>query len=126
MDRNHLDRALKKVLEFSAFFNQYFQHKEPWKGGPGTPGCVYLSANAVRSLAIACHPFMPESAQRIWDQLGLGGGPGDSSWDEISVLGVGAGHKLGGVSPLFARVDAADVKGHKEGLGVRGGPGAGS
>ncbi|MEE8384125.1 MAG: methionine--tRNA ligase [Nitrosopumilus sp.] len=31
MEQNHLDRALKKVMEFSSFFNQYFQHKEPWK-----------------------------------------------------------------------------------------------
>ena len=31
MEQNHLDRALKKIMEFSSFFNQYFQHKEPWK-----------------------------------------------------------------------------------------------
>ena len=41
MEQNHLDRALKKILEFSAHFNQYFQHKEPWKKGPGTNTCVY-------------------------------------------------------------------------------------
>ena len=47
MEQNHLDRALKKIMEVSSFFNQYFQHKEPWKNGPGTTNCVYLSVNAV-------------------------------------------------------------------------------
>ena len=26
MEQNHLDRGLKKIMEFSSFFNQYFQH----------------------------------------------------------------------------------------------------
>ena len=59
MGGNHLDRALKQIMEFSAHFNQYFQHKEPWKKGPGTSSCIYLSVNAVRSLAIAIHSFLP-------------------------------------------------------------------
>ncbi|MEK6877680.1 MAG: methionine--tRNA ligase, partial [Thermoproteota archaeon] len=53
LDQNNIDRALKKILEFSAHFNQYFQHKEPWKKGKGTNNCVYLSVNAARSIAIA-------------------------------------------------------------------------
>ena len=65
MEQNHLDRALKKILEFSAHFNQYFQHKEPWKNEKGTNTCVYLSVNAIRSLAIALYPFIPESAEKI-------------------------------------------------------------
>ena len=72
MEQNHLDRALKKIMEFSSYFNQYFQHKEPWKKGPGTANCVYLSVNAASSLAIAILPFMPNSANKIWNQLGLG------------------------------------------------------
>ena len=72
MEQNHLDRALKKIMEFSSFFNQYFQHKEPWKKGPGTENCVYLSVNAARTLAIAIYPFLPDSSQKIWIQLGVG------------------------------------------------------
>ena len=40
MEQNHLDRALKKIMNFP-YFNQYFQHKEPWKKGPGT-AVVYI------------------------------------------------------------------------------------
>ena len=117
MRQNHLDRALKKIMEFSSFFNQYFQHKEPWKGGSGAGNCVFLSVNAVRSLAIAIMPFLPESAQRIWDQLGLDGNVGDSAWDGMSSLGVKPGHALGSVSPLFAKVEESEVAVYKKNLG---------
>ena len=117
MEQNHLDRALKKILEFSTHFNQYFQHKEPWKRGPGTNTCVYLSVNAARSLAIACYPFMPRSAQKIWLQLGLDGNVSEQSWDSVSEILIQANHQLGTPSPLFAKVEESDIKNHKQKLG---------
>ena len=117
MEQNHLDRALKKILEFSTHFNQYFQHKEPWKRGPGTNTCVYLSVNAARSLAIACYPFMPKSAQKIWLQLGLDGNVSEQSWDSVSEILIQANHQLGTPSPLFAKVEESDIKNHKQKLG---------
>jgi len=117
MEQNHLDRALKKIMEFSSFFNQYFQHKEPWKKGPGTANCVYLSVNAARSMAIALFSFLPESSQKIWTQLGLNGEISNSSWDDISTLGIKANHELGDASPLFTKVEEEDIEKHKSQLG---------
>ncbi len=117
MEQNHLDRALKKIMEFSSFFNQYFQHKEPWKKGPGTANCVFLSVNAARSLAVAIFPFIPESAQKIWCQLGLSGNIRESSWKELSTLGIPSGHVLGDTSPLFAKVETSDIEKRKKQLG---------
>ena len=117
MHENHLDRALKKIMEFSSFFNQYFQHKEPWKNGPGTTNCVYLSVNAARSLAIALFPFIPESSQKIWEQLGLKGNVDNSSWNDISKLEIQKGHALGNASPLFVKVELEDIAKYKKQLG---------
>ena len=117
MEQNHLDRALKKIMEFSSYFNQYFQHKEPWKKGPGTASCVYLAVNAVRSLAIASFSFIPKSAQNIWTQLALDGKINEQNWNDMSVLGVSSGHTLGDASPLFARVEPADIEKYKKQLG---------
>ena len=118
MEQNHLDRALKQILEFSSFFNQYFQHKEPWKNESGVENCVFLSVNAAYSMAIAIFPFIPESAQKIWDQLGLDGAVSESSWDDMSVLGVSPGHLLSDTSPLFAKVELSDIEKHKKQLGA--------
>ena len=112
--QNHLDRALKRILEFSAYFNQYFQHKEPWKDESGAATCVYMSVNAVRSMAIALCPFLPSSAQQIWDQLGLKGNVADQGWDAISELGVQDGHRIGEHEPIFTKVDANDIAKHKK------------
>ncbi|RNJ75606.1 MAG: methionine--tRNA ligase [Nitrosopumilus sp. D6] len=116
LEQNHLDRALKKIMEFSSYFNQYFQHKEPWKSGPGTAACVYNSANAVYCIAVAVSPFLPESAQKIWEQLGLDGKASDSSWNDIT-YGVKPGHKLAKSAPLFAKVEESDIAKYKEKLG---------
>ena len=117
MEQNHLDRALKKIMEFSSYFNQYFQHKEPWKKGPGTANCVYLSVNAARSLAVATFCFMPESAQKIWNQLGLDGSISGSTWSGMSELTIPSGHVLGDASPLFVKVEESDIEEHKKQLG---------
>lgn len=117
MEQNHLDRALKKILEFSAHFNQYFQHKEPWKNGKGTNTCVYLSANAVHSIAIALYPFIPESAQKIWVQLGMEGNVSEQSWDSMSKLSIKDGHIIGSPSPLFTKIEESDIEKHKKKLG---------
>jgi methionyl-tRNA synthetase len=117
MEKNHLDRALKMILKFSAHFNQYFQHKEPWKNGPGTNSCVFLSVNAVRSLAIAIYPFMPDSSQKIWVQLGLEGSVSAQMFDQISNITLNQGHKLGSVSPLFEKVEESVIDEQKSKLG---------
>ena len=117
MEQNHLDRALKKIMEFSSFFNQYFQHKEPWKKEPGTTNCVFLSVNATRSMAIALFPFIPESSQKIWEQIGLDGKVHENKWSSISDIGIKSGHILGEVSPLFVKVEDEDIAKYKKQLG---------
>jgi methionyl-tRNA synthetase len=114
LEQNHLDRAMKKVMEFSMYFNQYFQHKEPWKKGPGTNTCVFLAANAVYSISITLCPFLPKSAQKIWEQIGMGGNAKDKPWKAISEIELQSGHKLGEITPIFARVEDADIKKRKE------------
>ena len=104
-------------MEFSSYFNQYFQHKEPWKKGPGTEACVFLSVNAARSLSIAIFPFLPESSQKIWNQLGLEGTVPENTWTDISVLKILSGHTLGTASPLFTKVEKSDIEEHKKQLG---------
>ncbi|GFN39340.1 MAG: methionine--tRNA ligase [Marine Group I thaumarchaeote] len=116
MEQNHLDRALKKILAFSDHFNQYFQHKEPWKNGPGTETCVYLTVNAVQSLAVSLYPFLPASAQKMWSQLGMKGNISEQLWDSISDISIKPEHKIGEVSPLFSKVEDSDIQKHKQNL----------
>ena len=117
MQENHLDRALKQLMEFSAHFNQYFQHKEPWKQGPGTNSCIYLSVNAVRSLAIALYSFLPKASEKIWLQIGMDGNISELNWNEVSVISLKPGHKIGQTTPLFSKVESSVVEEQKTKLG---------
>lgn len=118
MEQNNLDKALKRILEFSAHFNQYFQQKEPWKGAKGTNNCIYLSVNAVHSIAIALFPFLPESSEKIWTQLNLAGKISEQKWNSMSDLAVSANHKIGISSPIFKKVEQTDIEKHKAKLGA--------
>ena len=115
--RDSLDRALKQNMEFSAHFNQYFQHKEPWKKGPGTSSCIYLSVNAVRSLAIAINSFLPNASQKIWSQVGMEGNVSEVNWNEMSVISLKPDHKIGKAEPLFAKIESSDIDKQKAKLG---------
>ena len=117
MEENHLDRALKQLMEFSAHFNQYFQHKEPWKKGPGTNACIYLSVNAVRSIAICLQSFLPKSSQKIWSQLGLDGNVSDVNWNEMSNLELKSGHKIGATEPIFSKIEQSVIDEEQSKLG---------
>ncbi|MDE1811489.1 MAG: methionine--tRNA ligase [Thaumarchaeota archaeon] len=117
MQDNSLDKALKKIIEFSAHFNQYFQKKEPWKGGAGSNNCILISVNAVRSLAISLYPFLPESSQKIWEQVGMEGLVSATLWGSMSELAIKEGHKIGISSPLFKKIEASDIEANKAKLG---------
>ena len=117
MAENNLDKALKKILEFSAYFNQYFQKKEPWKNTVGADNCVFLSVNAVRCLSIALSPYLPESSQKIWSQLNMPETVQQENWDSLSEISIKPGHKIGEASPLFKKVEPTDVDAYKSKLG---------
>jgi methionyl-tRNA synthetase len=69
--KNEFDRALKRILKFATYFNQYFQKKQPWSNQATANTTLYISVNAVRSLAIMLEPFIPLSSEKVWSQLGM-------------------------------------------------------
>ena len=78
---------------------------------------MYISVNAVHSLAIALYPFLPESSQRIWEQIGASGSVSEQQWSSMSELKIPQGHKIGLSSPLFKKIESADIELHKARLG---------
>ncbi len=109
IEEGHYDRALKKVLDFSGTCNQYFQHKAPWEDKKEEPTAVFYSCNLLAGLATLLSPFLPFGAQQVWGQLGLKGSAEDAGWEEAAGLRVEAGHKIGTPSPIFRKVEEADL-----------------
>jgi len=104
------DRALKRNLEFSNYCNQYFQKRQPWTNGKNAANCLYLSANAVRSLAILLEPFIPNSAEALWELLDLKGSVHEQDWNSISSLQIAPGHGIREPKVLFRRIEDSEIE----------------
>lgn len=119
LSANQTDRALKKIMELSSHFNQYFQKKKPWSEKQTAGTTLYFSVNAARSLAILLEPFIPFSCEKMWAQLNLPGSVHEQKWESAAELKVPAGHQLGHVEPIFRKIEAKEIEQQKNKLGVK-------
>jgi methionyl-tRNA synthetase len=119
LSQNETDKALKKIMELSTHFNQYFQKKKPWSDKETAGTTLYFAANAARTLAILLEPFIPFSCEKIWAQLNLQGSVHEQSWQSAADLAVPAGHQLGAVGPIFKKIEAKEIEQQKAKLGVK-------
>ena len=108
IELGHYDRALRRVLEFSAACNQYFQKKAPWKSAD-EPTTVYYSCNLVAGLATLLGPFLPFSAGEIWRQLSLEEPFEAGGWDSADGLRVAPGRKIREPTPVFRKIEGSDL-----------------
>jgi methionyl-tRNA synthetase len=71
------DRALKTIWEFISAANKYIDSAAPWtlnKEGKDTKldSIMYTLFEAIRHVAVLITPFMPETGQKMYRQLGIG------------------------------------------------------
>lgn len=112
----NFDRAIKKITEFSSYCNQYFQKCEPWSDDKRATNCLYLCANAVKSLAILLEPFLPFSAQKLWEQLKIKKSLYEQGWDSISKTLIEPDHNINKPEILFKKIEEEEIKKQKEKL----------
>jgi len=66
---------LDHIWEIIRGANNFIQHKEPWKLAKDDPEMLkrvmYAAWNALRITALLLSPFMPDTAEKMWQQLGL-------------------------------------------------------
>ncbi len=109
---NRFDRALKKILEFSGHCNAYFQGEEPWKN-KNNKTCLYVCANACRTLSVLLGPFLPLSSKNISGMLNTD----NDDWESAAELAIKPNHKIGDVGILFKKVEDDAIKRRIEKLG---------
>ena len=117
--KNEIDRALKRILKYSNFMNQYFQANAPWANKDTAATTIYVSVNSARSMAILLDPYIPFSCEKIWSQLNLGGTVHEQKWESAKEQGVEAGHQLGKIEPIFRKIEAKEIAQWKEKLGKK-------
>ena len=117
MDQLTFDMALETIWEFVRRINRYIQQTQVWtlakseetKGRMGT--ILYNSMEALRVVAVLISPFMPDTANRIRQQLGLDESFNDQGLDTVAEWGgLPSGLALGKPEPIFPRKDTKKSK----------------
>ena len=106
--------ALKVAMGVSSTANAFMQHTQPWELFKRNPlecrKVVNVSVNLIYMLAVLLHPYMPALSQRIGEQLNYLVHPRDlDASNDAFHLVIQPGHVLGAVSPLFRRIEDAEV-----------------
>jgi methionyl-tRNA synthetase len=108
-----LQSAANTLIGISRIGNQYLNTKEPWnlmKTDKERAGTIfYVTAQVVKAIAVVSEPFMPQTAQQLWQTLNLSGTVQESNWND-AVKPIKAGHKIAKSTPLFHKIDSDEAK----------------
>ncbi|MDO8425950.1 MAG: methionine--tRNA ligase [Deltaproteobacteria bacterium] len=99
--------ALNKVWAVVREMNGFVDKSAPWKekDDKTLSNILYTLAEGLRILAVYIYPFMPASAQKVWDGLGVEGDISNRSFDDEVRFGKGkAGKHIKKLPPLFPRI----------------------
>ena len=109
-------QTLTEIWKVISGANEYIALSEPWKekNDAVLSNILYTLAETLRLIALAVYPFMPDSAQKIWNQLGIDESIHSVRLDETGQWGrLKAGRKVQKGDPLFPRIDVKK-KGEKK------------
>ena len=113
IEASKLQSAANTLISLSRVGNQYLNEKEPWKllktdrAKAGT--IFYVAAQIVKALAVTSEPFIPGTAEQLWQTLGLPGSVHKTRWNE-ALTPLEPEHKISKPKPLFSKIDADEKK----------------
>ena len=112
MNEYQFSEALKEVWKFISRMNKYIDECEPWKLAKDEVSIDRLSTvmyNLVEGLykiAALISPFMPDTAQKMLNQLGLEVNAERMKLEDVKAWGAyPVGGKLNAAEPIFPRVE---------------------
>ncbi len=106
-----LHKALMAIWEFINVTNKYIVEREPWTLAKDPAGrdrletVLYNLLESLRIIAVFIAPFMPGSAQKIMDQIGIADASGQNFDSIRSWGGLRPGSALSRGEALFPRVE---------------------
>ena len=102
-------RALDATLALVRATNAYLEANEPWKlpPGPALERVMGDALEALRIVAILCSPAVPDTAQSVWQRIGLPGAVSDQRVPDATAWGgYPGGLTVTKGAPLFPRRQA--------------------
>ncbi len=111
MNELQFSSALAEIWKLVGDCNRYIDQTQPWvlgkseNGLPRLKTVMYYLAECVRAIAVAVGPTMPNTPERIFEQLGVTD-PALKTWESIQTFGgIVPGTVVHKGAPLFPRYD---------------------
>jgi methionyl-tRNA synthetase len=126
MDKLQFSSALAEIWKVVSRTNKYIDETAPWTlakdeaNRPRLAEVMYNLAESIRMVSILLQPFMPETPEKIWWQLGIQGS-GALAWESVKTWGgypSGASVNKGDV--IFPRIDLKKEMEELEKMAVEG------
>jgi len=121
MDNLQFSTALAEIWKAISRTNKYIDETMPWvlakseENKPRLAAVMYNLVESLRIVSILIQPFMPETPEKIWQQLGIAAGCA-TEWDSAKQWGgYPAGIPVNKGEALFPRID---IKKELEELGA--------
>jgi methionyl-tRNA synthetase len=116
-DRFEFSKALEAVWGLIGAVDKYIVQNAPWKLSKATDAesqtklatTLYTSAEALRVATALLGPVLPQSAPKIWAQLGMTGSLDDVRFDSLAWGQLPAGQKIGEIAGVFPRIEVKDA-----------------
>ena len=113
IEDSKLQSAANTLIGISRIGNQYLNDKEPWNlmktDKEKAATIFYVAAQAVKAVTVVSAPFIPDTAEQLWQTLNLPGNVNKSNWNE-ALKPLEAGHKIAKPKPLFHKIEADEAK----------------
>ena len=111
MNELQFSSALAEIWKLVGDCNRYIDQTQPWvlgkseEGLPRLKTVMYYLAECVRAIAVAVGPTMPNTPERIFEQMGVTA-PALKTWESIQIFGgIVPGTVVHKGAPLFPRYD---------------------
>jgi methionyl-tRNA synthetase len=102
-----LQEALRHAISLSHLGNRYFNEKEPWKAiktdRQSSANTLYVAVQIAKQLSIILEPFIPFTAEKLWQLLNLPGSVHEQNWSETEKPML-PGHKINKAETLFKKI----------------------
>ncbi len=111
MNDFQFNEALAHAWECVTFANQFIEKSAPWTSAKQkeldqVARDLYIVGEALRKIALAVYPFLPNAAERLWKRLGLADAGMPMTWTGQEGFGVTPdGTAVTQGEPLFPRID---------------------
>ncbi|MBS7633465.1 methionine--tRNA ligase [Candidatus Bathyarchaeota archaeon] len=106
-----LQSAANTLIGISRIGNQLLNEKEPWnliKKDPAKAANVfYVASQIVKVLATASAPFIPFTAEKLWETLNLKGSVHEQKWGS-ALEPFPQDHRILKPKPLFQKIEASE------------------